>query len=125
MPRLTRSTSLTFAPVFGFLSVLTIFGVSSGSLKAEPTIGFVFDTTVDSLKEFPTIAHDGYTRIQPGASELVLVQHRAVRADPIFLCRAHCKSDNDDCNKIAVRAGGQGKHQCPKQLNVCLKSCRR
>jgi hypothetical protein len=35
MPRLPRSTSLTFALVFGFLSVLTIFGASSGGLKAD------------------------------------------------------------------------------------------
>ena len=38
MPRLPRSTSLTFALVFGFLSVLTIFGVSSGGLKADTQI---------------------------------------------------------------------------------------
>lgn len=38
MPHLPRSTSLTFALGFGFLSFLTIFGVSSGGLKADTPV---------------------------------------------------------------------------------------
>ena len=130
MPRLPRSTSLTFALVFGFLSVLTIFGVSSGGLKADTLVVLAAATPpiTPSLQNYgrvwdgvggPLEDRDGSTRGLKFSESRNRAKHREAE-EQRARCQQRCKLDYSDC---ASATKGSGWKACVPPLRMCLGRC--
>lgn len=104
MPRLTRSTNLTSALVFGFLSVLTSMGVSSGGLKAGTTVLPAADTIAVSHKDILSLARAGTGSYRLSAN------------DSPF----HSPSPRFRVAEVVLPRTNKCKTRCLAQLRVCL-----
>ena|SRR5665647_184402 len=134
MPRLTRSTSLTLALVFGFLSVLTIFGGSSGGLHADTPItpAEVVAPTAPSASNFvmhqPSVAAHGEGNQIPAMdiSRLptpnIRVAQQGVREACFIECRAKYQRCLDTLNTTANNKA-HSIELCLRLLASCNSSC--
>jgi len=134
MPRLARSCSITFALVFGFLSVLTIFDVSSGGLKADTPEVSAADATIAPHSRSRSMAYVGFVvtpcaeRGSKSVCEPIYQRVAERRLDgttirrrdrTIIPCPQQCREEAAECMWKKILS----ERDCFRYLEICQKRC--
>ena len=132
MPLLPRSTSLTFALVFGFLSVLTIVGVSSGGLKADTMVVLAAATPPPAhlspkFDSAEAVHREGGHSGAGGAAYGPRRDRTAQRDDRQYNCRENCVSAQRACNSRINSKRFPTRYQWNEEVYRCrsvMEACR-
>lgn len=120
MPRLARSTSVTFA-LFGLLSVLTIDVLSSAGLKADTlflSAAAAPSITLSSHLVGPNIAPESVRTTGGSIVADGRVSQRIIIAEKADYCTRACNARDFACRQA------RSLSHCAEQLRICQSSCR-
>jgi len=121
MPRRKRSISVTFA-LCGLLNVLTIFGVSSGELKADAPVVLAAVATTATPINTQSIADVNVVVMHPGVRDYysvgVAVRQRIAESAQRKQCYQRCLAPYQDCMRR-----GKSNAQCNQVIRSCRSAC--